>query len=132
MTVRREYIKEKEKKKKKKRTRNTVEKNVDQEYFYELRITNNLEMIMRAREYNRGGNNKSDELTVSSNFFHGACNFLAYTLSFSPPPAQEPRKNRRRSRSNGPISGVTRRNVFNSPVVEDASAFVSGSSYRGE
>lgn len=50
MTVRREYIKEKEKKKKKKRTRNTVEKDVDQEYFYELRITNNLEMIMRARE----------------------------------------------------------------------------------
>lgn len=49
MTVRREYIKEKEEKKKK-RTRNTVEKDVDQEYFYELRITNNLEMIMRARE----------------------------------------------------------------------------------
>ena len=58
--------------------------------FYELRITtNNLEMIMRKG----GNNNKSDELTVSSNLFHETSNSpYIFSLFLSPPLEQENRE----------------------------------------
>lgn len=92
MTVRREYIykRKKEREKEKACKKHARLKKLIESTFYELRITtNNLEMIMRKG----GNNNKSDELTVSSNLFHEASNSpYIFSLFLSPPLEQENRE----------------------------------------